>query len=204
MMWFRAPKGFLIAVGVSFIIQSCAGTNSRQSSHGSAPAAARPTASIDQHAAVAAARQHMNAGEYQNAIDNYRAAYKIRPGDQELALEYAASLEDINAAADEASHRADFASAGRIYDILLKNYSSFSGFARVLSFDEAHLNESLSHCRKSLSARGFQEYRKGNLSEAIALWQSLLTIDPDNVDIKGAVATATLQQKNLQERTVGK
>jgi cytochrome c-type biogenesis protein CcmH/NrfG len=48
--------------------------------------------------------------------------------------------------------------------------------------------------------QGFQEYRKGNLNKAIALWQSLLVIDPNNKDIKETVRTATLQQKNLQEK----
>jgi len=146
----------------------------------------------------------MDAGDYQSALRDYHAAYKALPGDQELALEYAASLEDLKASADKASDRGDFASAGGTYDLLLKSYSSFNGLAKMLSFDKAHLDEKLSFCRKSLSARGFQEYRKGNLGEAIALWQSLLTIDPDNADIKGAVRTAKLQQKNLRERAAGK
>jgi len=89
------------------------------------------------------------------------------------------SLEDMKAAADRASDREDFASAGRTYNVLLENYSLFDRLMRALSFDAGHLNEKLSRCRKSFSALGVQEYRKGNLGEANAaararlhtLWQ---------------------------------
>ena len=145
----------------------------------------------------------MDAGAYQDAIADYRTEYRSRPHDQALAEEYAKSLEDIKAVADKASDEEDFASAGRIYYVLLKNYSYFKDFVGMLSFDSAHLKAKLSHCKKSLSAQGFREYRKGNLTGAIALWKSLLAIDPDNADIKGVVRTATLQQKNLQERAAG-
>jgi hypothetical protein len=113
--------------------------------------------------------------------------------------EYVKSLEDIKSAADKASNREDFASAGRSYNVLLKNYPCFKGFDKKLSFNSTYLNIKLSHCKQSLSKQGFQEYRKGNLSDAISLWQVLLAIDPHNTEIKDALRTAKLQQKNLQE-----
>ncbi|NMD40051.1 MAG: hypothetical protein GYA83_04585, partial [Deltaproteobacteria bacterium] len=80
------------------------------------------------------------------------------------------------------------------------NYASFSGLKEMLSFDDAYLNTKLSSCRKNLSRQGFEQYRKGNIERAIALWQDLLAIDPENKDIKAAVRTATQQQKNLQDK----
>ena len=114
--------------------------------------------------------------------------------------EYVKSLESIKSAADKALDKEDFASAGRMYYVLLKNYPHFNEVDKKLSFNSAQLNAKLSYCKKSLSRQGFQEYRKGNLNEAIVLWQSLLAIDPNNTDIKEALRTATLQQKNLQEK----
>jgi cytochrome c-type biogenesis protein CcmH/NrfG len=70
----------------------------------------------------------------------------------------------------------------------------------MLSFDRAKLNAKITDCKTALSKKGFQEYRQGNLSEAIALWQGYLAIDPNNADIKKAVNTAKLQQKNLQQK----
>jgi len=146
------------------------------------------------------AKKHMEAGEYQKAIDVYNAEYQKHPNDQSLAKEYVKSLENIASAADKALDKKDFASAGRNYDVLLKNYAHFKGFEKKLSFNSIYLNEKLSDCKKAIFKQGFQEYRKGNLNEAIALWQDLLVIDPQNTDIKKALRTAKLQQKNLQEK----
>jgi tetratricopeptide (TPR) repeat protein len=145
------------------------------------------------------AKQFMDAGEYQKAIDAYNVEYLKQPQDQALLKEYVKSLEDIKATSDKASEEEDFASAGKNYNVLLKNYPRFKVFDKRLSFNRTYLNKKLSHCKKSLSKQGFQEYRKGNLSGAIALWQSLLSIDPHNAEIKEALRIAKLQQKNLQE-----
>ena len=145
-------------------------------------------------------REHVEAGEYQKALDTYGASYRNRPRGQALTTEYVESVEGMKLAADKACEKKEYASAGRIYDLLLKYYGQFKDFARVLTFDRAYLNHKLSLCKKSLSVGGFQEYRKGNLSEAIRQWQDLLSIDPNNEDIKKAMNTATEQQKNLQRK----
>jgi tetratricopeptide (TPR) repeat protein len=190
----RASKWILLVLALIFIVPSCAGTKNRPS----------PNIPVQEPVQAATlARQHIDAGEYQQAINDYKSEYQNRPQDQALVKEYVKGLKDIKTAADKAVGEEDYASAGRIYDILLKNYAGFRDFSQELSFDKVRLTAKLSHCKKSLSAQGFQEYRKGNLGEAIALWQSLLAIDPDNADIKGAVKTAKLQQKNLQERSGG-
>ena len=146
------------------------------------------------------AKEHMEADECQKTIDVYNVEYRKHPHDQALVREYVKSIENITSAADKALDKEDFASAGRIYDVLLKNYAHFKGFEKKLSFNSTHLNEKLSYCKKALFKQGFQEYRKGNLSESIALWQGLLAIDPQNTDIKESLRTAKLQQKNLQEK----
>ena len=146
------------------------------------------------------AKKHMDAGEYQKAIDVYNVEYQKHPHDLSLAREYVKSVENIASAADKALDKKDFASAGRNYDVLLKNYAHFKGLDKELSFNNIYLNEKLCYCKKAIFKQGFQEYRKGNLGEAIALWQDLLIIDPQNTDIKKALRTARLQQKNLQEK----
>jgi hypothetical protein len=48
-----------------------------------------------------------------------------------------------------------------------------------------------------------EQYRKGNLAEAIAVWQGILLFDPDNIEIKKAIDTATEQLKKLQKKREG-
>ena len=135
----------------------------------------------------------MKTGDYQKTIDAYRAEHAKNPQDQVLLREYVKSLEEMNGAADSSFEREDYTSAGKTYNVLHKNYPAFKAFTHMLSFDRAKLNAKLTDCKTALSKKGFQEYRQGNLSEAIALWQGYLAIDPNNADIKKAMNTARLQ-----------
>lgn len=169
------------------VIPSCAGMKSMVAQNGSAKTTTH-------------AKQLISAGEFQKAIDTYNVEYRRNPQDQALLKEYVISIEDIKSTADKASDRDDFASAGKKYYVLQKNYPRFKGFEKRLSFNSSHLNAKLAYCKQSLSKQGYQEYRKGNLNGAIVLWQGLLAIDPHNTEIKDAVRIAKLQQKNLSER----
>jgi len=202
---FRKSKLLVLILMLLPIVQSCGGMKSlispKSSDRTSAPAKDSSQTSIQSSTQTASlAKEHMMAGEYQKAIDIYNVEYLKHPHDQALAREYVKNIEDIKPVADKALDKEDFASAGRIYDVLLKNYPHFKGFENKLSFNSTHLNEKLSYCKKALFKQGFQEYRKGNLSGAIALWQDLLVIDPQNTDIKESIRTAKLQQKKLKEK----
>ena len=201
------------------ILQSCAQTKSRVTPKSSAkkaapvrdsskttvktPAPVRDSSktSTKTSARVAnLAKKHMEAGECQKAINVYVVVYRKHPNDQALVNEYVKSIENIKSAADNALYKENFASAGRKYGVLQKNYAHFKRFEKKLSFKNTYLDEKIYYCKKVLFIRGFQEYRKENLSEAIALWQDLLSIDPQDADIKKLLKTAKVLQKNLQEK----
>ncbi len=205
MMDLLRPKLLLLALILLLTIQSCAEMKSWTSPKSPVKTSAHvkhksQTPSQVTVQAITLARQYMDAGEYQRAIDIYSAECRKQPQDLPLEKEYAKSLEGIKSAADKALEKRDVASAGRMYYVLQNNYAKFNNVSKMLSFNSAYLNTKLSYCKKTLSMQGFQEYRKGNLDKAIMLWQSLLVIDPNNKDIKEAVRTATQQQKNLQEK----
>lgn len=149
---------------------------------------------------VRLARLHMQAGAYQEAIEVYDAVYQKQPHDQALLKEYAQSIEYMAASADKALGRQDHGGAGKIYHVLLRNMARFEGFDAKLSFTHSGLNDKLDDCKKTLFQQGFQEYREGNLNQAIAVWQDLLVIDPHNTAIQEALKTARTQQRNLQEQ----
>jgi len=201
----RKSKLLVLILMILPIVQSCAEMKSRISPKSSvktsAPVKDSSQTSIQASAQAAnLAKEHMDACEYQKAIDVYNVDYLKHPNDQALVREYVKSIENIKSAADKALDKEDFASAGRKYDVLLKNYSNFKEFNKKLSFNSTHLNEKLYYCKKALFKQGFREYRKDNLSKAIALWQDLFVIDPQNADVKELLRTAKLQQKTLQEK----
>ena len=141
----------------------------------------------------------MEAGEYQKAIDIYSAEYSKRPQDAGLVKEYTKGLENIKSTADKALEKKDYAYAGRLYYLLKSNSVKFSNLNKLISFDRSYLDERISSCVKSLSVQGFEAYRNGDISSALAAWQAVLAIDPENKAIKEAVKTAKQQQKNLQK-----
>jgi Flp pilus assembly protein TadD len=200
----RKSKLLFLILMLLPIIQSCAEMKSRISPKSSVKTSTSTKGSSQAsiHASAQAAnlaKKHMEAAEYQKAIDIFNVEYRKHPHDQALVREYVKCIENINSTADKALDKKDFASAGRTYYVLLKNYSNFKEFDEKLSFNSTHLNEKLSYCKKALLKQGFQAYRKDNLGEAITLWQVLFVIDPQNAEIKELLRTAKLQEKNLQE-----
>ena len=168
---------------------------------GTIPSAAPPDHSVHppSEQVVARARNHMASGAYQEAIDILKAAYHEAPRDRLLASAYIDSLETMAATADRAFHQQHFSSAGKTYAVLQNNRRYLKGIDRALSFSFTGLSDKLEMCKKALLTGGFDAYRNGHLDQAIALWQDLLVIDPQNTAIQDALRTAKRQQKNLQE-----
>jgi len=186
MYFFHRTGLFLPVLALLLIVTSCAQT--------------KQTLAPQQSVQIQDQEKHyVKLGEYQKAIDFYKTQYTKHPQDQTLMKEYIGVLEEIKAVAYKSFTRENFAPAGRVYNILLKNYTDFKDFAQKLSFDRAHLNSKIAECKAALSRYGFQAYRDGNLGDAISFWQDYLTIDPNNADIRKALHTAKTQQKNLQQ-----
>ena len=186
---------FVLLAALLCLVLSCVSTRTGQKPNRHVRGSSR---------AIDLARQQIDTGHYQNAIDIYMTEYKSRPKDEVLVREYVNGLKDIMAVGEKALNQNNLVLAGRVYYLLHKKYPYFKNFAKKLSFNRTQLHTKLSDCRKSLSAQGFQEYRQGNLTKAITIWENLLIIDPGNAEIKGAVKTAKLQQKTLTERANGR
>jgi len=197
-MMFRKLLQIVIVVMALPMVLSCAATKGGAPDILSPPPAQKAAASPTSRA-VELAWIHMQAGAYQKAIDVYHAAYQKTPQDAALVKAYFESLAYISTTADAAFDHHEFGAAGKTYDVLLKSYPHFQGFEQHLTFTRAGLQRKLHDCKKALYKQGFQEYRKGRLKRAIALWQDLLVIDPQNTGIQEALRTAKMQEKNLRK-----
>jgi hypothetical protein len=143
------------------------------------------------------ARQALEAGDFAKALDTYQAAFKENPGDADLAAKYRGTVNDIEAAGDRDLGNKDFALAGRVNALLLKNFHFFEGLRPPVAFSRRTLREAIAICRDGLSKAGLEEYRKGNVAKAIAVWEDLLAFDPDNAEIKKAANTARIQLNEI-------
>lgn len=146
------------------------------------------------------AREALKAGNFARAIEVHQTALKENPGDSDLAAKYRTTINDIKVAGDRAFAGKDFAQAGRVNVVLLKNFSSFERLHPPIAFSKEALTKDVAACRESLTMTGLAEYRKGNLAEAIAVWEGLLSFDPDNAEIKKAVNTAKTQLDAIKKK----
>ncbi len=83
--------------------------------------------------------QHLEAGDFQKAIDTYRSALGRNPGDKNLAASFAAAVEEIKRVGDSAMGRKDYSRAEKTYRLLLKNFAAFGLIEKSLSFSRNSL-----------------------------------------------------------------
>jgi tetratricopeptide (TPR) repeat protein len=144
--------------------------------------------------------QHLRAGDYEKALETYKGMPQAERQDARAATGFARAMEEIKRRADEAAARQDYTEAGKVYALLARNHATVLELKQPLSFSREFLEKSLIKCRTELTRAGLEQYRKGNLAEAISLWQGLLRFDPNNIEIKKAVETASEQQKKLLKK----
>jgi tetratricopeptide (TPR) repeat protein len=145
------------------------------------------------------AQIELEEGKFQKAIDLCKEIYQKYPQDPTVRSGYIKTLESIKSGGDRAFEKRDFALAGYVYGLLIKNYSSVGQLNGSLSFNREGLTARIGNCKKILFENGLKQYRSGNLNQAIFLWKSILVFDPENQEIKKAVDMASLQSKNLQK-----
>jgi tetratricopeptide (TPR) repeat protein len=144
--------------------------------------------------------QFLQAGDYENALGMQRSLSPTELRDPGLAAGFAKVMEEIKRQGDAAAARQDTAAAGKAYAALASHYPDASRLGLKLSFSREELAEGLRKCRIELTRRGLEQYRQGNLSEAISIWRSLLQFDPGNPEIRRAVDTAGEQLKELRKK----
>ncbi len=139
--------------------------------------------------------QFLSAGDFQRALEAYKEVYRKYGKDGQVLKGLSGVVEAIRKRADVAYKREDFATAGRLCRILLKSAPRPRGNP---FFDAAAVARRLADCSDSLTRKGLEYYRTGEMKRAIAIWEKVLEFDPDNMEVKKAVETASLQMRNLR------
>jgi tetratricopeptide (TPR) repeat protein len=153
-----------------------------------------------EHLSERRARQSLAEGDYLRALDGFKGLPPEVLQSQAQSAGLRRIMEEIRQLADKAVARKDFVAAGKGYAVLWREYPIAQQVDLSLSFSRNEMDEGMKKCRTQLTREGLDQYRKGNLKEAIAIWQGLLQFDPDNVEVRKAVDTATEQLKKLQKR----
>jgi tetratricopeptide (TPR) repeat protein len=139
-------------------------------------------------------------GEYGKALGIYLRLLNEYPGDPALTAALSEAGHEFKAIGDKALADKNFGLAGKALSPLLSNYTAFSDIRPPVSFTREALEKSLEDCRAGLTKRGLVEYRKGDLTKAITIWEGLLAFDPQNAEVRKAVETARDQASKLKKK----
>jgi len=142
--------------------------------------------------------QSLKAKKYEQVSSLLQEALKASPGEPRLKKQIEKLLVELKSSGDSSLADLDFAQAGEYYSLAKKNWSKFKGYTGSLSFKLEDLDSGLKTCSQQLTNQGLVEYRKGNLKGAISIWESILTFDPDNEQIKKAISTARAQLQQIK------
>lgn len=145
------------------------------------------------------ARQALAAGDYQKTLDSFRVLPTEVLRESGMSAGLQRIIEELKRLADTAVARKDFLAAGRGYAALWSDYPLAEQAGLSLSFPRSTAEEGIKRCRTQLTKEGLDQYRKGHLKEAIAIWRGLLEFDPENAEIRKAVETASEQLEKLKK-----
>jgi tetratricopeptide (TPR) repeat protein len=144
--------------------------------------------------------QALGVVDYPRALEVYRVLLAEYPADAVVRGKCATAAREVWNAGNKALRAKDYARAGTTHALLLRNYASFERLGPELGFSREDLTKTISDCRTKLTTTGLAEYRKGNVTKAVAIWQSLLAFDPDNAEVKKALETAKVQMREAEKK----
>lgn len=141
----------------------------------------------------------VQARDYSCAIVAYQKALQAYPDDSYLTSHLTQMVDMIDHEIEKALKRKNYAAAGKFSFLLLKKLTWLQDSASSLSFSKSSLKNNIQDCTSQLTKKGIKLYREGELKKAIAVWKDILEFDPENVQIKKAVANAQEQLDKIKK-----
>ncbi len=129
--------------------------------------------------------QRLTSGDFQKALDTCLTACQTHPKSSEIARDCFRTIEAIKAEGDRAFDKEEFARARSTYELLLKNFPRFSGFAELLSFERNYLIARLKMSRTFVAEKQVQSALKtGQTQKAIDVYRELHQHYPQDTAVR--------------------
>ena len=143
-------------------------------------------------------------GDFEKALDDFKAAYEKTPRDKKLAAKYQGTVLEIKAIGDKAFGAKDFARAGGIYRILLDRYGDFGAFAATLPFKKVQLETAQKECRiMAVDNPAARAVKAGNFARALDIFQAALKESPGDAELAAKYRGTVLEIKAIGDKAFG-
>lgn len=95
--------------------------------------------------------------------------------------------------------QADYFNAGVTFHKVADYMSAYHLSNPETAFAQEEAHAFIKECSMKLQKEGINEYRKGNLGNAIYIWEDILKFDAGNTEVEKAIKTARIQLQNLKK-----
>jgi tetratricopeptide (TPR) repeat protein len=143
-------------------------------------------------------------GDFEKALDDFKAAYEKTPRSRELTADYVRTVEEIKGAADRALGQREYARAGGIYRILIDRFGDFRPFAAKLTFKKAQLETALKECRvAAVDNPAAQAVKAGDFARALDIFQAAIKENPGDAELAANYQGTVTEIKAIGDNAFG-
>ncbi len=126
---------------------------------------------------------------------------EVKDGRKELSFGdmYVRSVNGLSQEGIFLSSSGDYAMSGIAFRKVLEHMPTNGDLLSEIEYSSVEIISYMNVCSDRLMEKGIMEYRKGNLGNAVSLWQDILKFDADHEETSKAIDTATIQLNNLKK-----
>lgn len=176
------------------------------SSHRRIPPAEGKNHQLSQERRLAVLRKKVNPllkkKHYRRALELVCERHQANQPLDGMEKEYIAAVNGLLEIGEDAMSSSDYGFAGQNFRTVLDAYPAESKLVGKIKSSEKVLKAHLETCSNELMEQGLEQYRRGELEKAIKTWKTIIAFSADHKGAEKAIATATVQEKSLNEMTV--
>jgi hypothetical protein len=157
------------------------------------PAADRQQSALNKKVAVLLEKKM-----YRQALETLTRRREPNHPPPGMEKEFITTINCLLEAGEDAMARNECLTAGLNFRAALEAYPGEPLLRKKVKIAAKRVKTHLQSCSARLMDQGVQEYRRGELDQAIRTWKGILSFDPGHKEARKAIETASIQKKSLQ------
>jgi len=143
-------------------------------------------------------------GGHERALELFSAAWQEKPGHAGVAREFDGVLLALKKNGDAAYAQGKWEDAGKRWMGTLRFLNHPAANSRSYPFTRSEVRAKVDNLTAMLTEKALTEYRRGEVSAAIAYWKTILAYDPGHEEAARSLQTASKQLETLEKMPPGK
>lgn len=143
--------------------------------------------------------QALKAAEFRTALNLLQQGQVNDQPDPVQNISWQKTLNGLLAQAENHMRNKEFPAAGHLYHLVLETLSDHKDLEPFVDMDMPQVKGRLDECADLLLEKGLQAYRRGNLEQALEIWDRINGFHPHHKASQRAIHTTKRQLQTLEE-----